>query len=510
MKNYKNNKFIIYNNKNKVSKEIPDFPILIGKEIKENYYSDIYKYLYCKKYNTHDCKRYPSSIYTIKNSKTKENKKKYFKKLAKTYYLDGKDILFKKIKKNKNFNYNIRIRELKIKNTNYILLKIPNVIDIIDYVKKLHAEEGHKGITSLRNYILNKMFYIEGSTFITNLVIKNCIPCSEKKGKTFKREPPKQIITYYPKQRYIMDLTEIPKDLKINNNENLYLFNIIDHFSKYGMSFLIENKEAKTILYYLNFALECNGIPEEIGTDNGKEFKNKLIETYLHDREIKLIHGMPYNPHSQGVVERFHQTIKDMLFCKYAENPKNFKIKESLEIVVNKYNNHVHSSTKYTPNSIFYANSKELFENVLNNVKNSFRRFTRETNVYKNNEKCLLNNKFIIQKKYKSNCEGILKFNRVVKQKIYQKINVIVLSKNVNSYKIRIAKDYKNYNLFKNDLYWVNFNLLLKCNANVWKKLLDSDEEGNNSNNDDIYENNNVIDDEELDFIIDNRKEFEE
>ena len=77
-----------------------------------------------------------------------------------------------------------------------------------------------------------------------------------------------------------MDLTELPNELKINNSY-LYLFNIIDHFSKFGMSYLIENKEAKTILKFLKNALECNGFPPEICSDNGKEFKNKLIEDYL-------------------------------------------------------------------------------------------------------------------------------------------------------------------------------------------------------------------------------------
>ena len=100
------------------------------------------------------------------------------------------------------------------------------------------------------------------------------------------------------------------------------------------MSYLIKNKEAKTILHFLTFALECYGYPEEIGTDNGKEFKNKTIENFLKDKNIKFIHGKPYNPHSQGVVERYHQTIKDMLFCKYAEDPKKFEIKDLLEIVV--------------------------------------------------------------------------------------------------------------------------------------------------------------------------------
>ena len=44
---------------------------------------------------------------------------------------------------------------------------------------------------------------------------------------------------------------------------------------------IIENKESNTILKYLKITLETNGFPEEIGSDNGKEFKNALIENYL-------------------------------------------------------------------------------------------------------------------------------------------------------------------------------------------------------------------------------------
>ena len=36
---------------------------------------------------------------------------------------------------------------------------------------------------------------------------------------------------------------------------------------------------------------------------------------------------MPYNPHSQGVAERFHKTIKDLLYAKYLDNENNFNHK---------------------------------------------------------------------------------------------------------------------------------------------------------------------------------------
>ena len=101
---------------------------------------------------------------------------------------------------------------------------------------------------------------------MTKYTIKNCSSCSGKNKNKSKSEPSKQIITYYPKQRYVMDLTEIPIELKYNN-DYLYLFNIIDHFSKFGMTYLIENKEAQTIIKNLKYAFECNGFPEELVSD---------------------------------------------------------------------------------------------------------------------------------------------------------------------------------------------------------------------------------------------------
>ena len=48
------------------------------------------------------------------------------------------------------------------------------------------------------------------------------------------------------------------------------------------------NKEAKTIFESLKIAYEYSGFPEEIGSDNWKEFKNTLIEGYLKKKILNL------------------------------------------------------------------------------------------------------------------------------------------------------------------------------------------------------------------------------
>ena len=50
---------------------IPKYPILIGNNINEDYYVDIYKYLYVDKYNL-NTERYPKYIYNIKDKKKRK------------------------------------------------------------------------------------------------------------------------------------------------------------------------------------------------------------------------------------------------------------------------------------------------------------------------------------------------------------------------------------------------------------------------------------------------------
>ena len=105
--------------------KIPDYPILISMNIEENYYSDIYKYLYILKHNI-EINRYPDYISEFKK---------------------------------------------KIKNGNLVYF-IPEIKNIIQYIFQLHKEDGHKGIASLRKYITSNNIYFEGFTYLIEYIVK--------------------------------------------------------------------------------------------------------------------------------------------------------------------------------------------------------------------------------------------------------------------------------------------------------------------------------------------------
>ena len=51
-------------------------------------------------------------------------------------------------------------------------------------------------------------------------------------------------------------------------------------------------------------------------SDNEREFSNQLLFSTLAEKlpSIKIIHGKPQHPESQGAVERANRDIKDALF----------------------------------------------------------------------------------------------------------------------------------------------------------------------------------------------------
>ena len=74
------------------------------------------------------------------------------------------------------------------------------------FLYKLHLADSHHGIKSLRNYILDRGYFIEGSSYLIRYIINNCHVCLSKNKSVSLREPSGQILTRYPKQRFVMDL----------------------------------------------------------------------------------------------------------------------------------------------------------------------------------------------------------------------------------------------------------------------------------------------------------------
>ena len=52
----------------------------------------------------------------------------------------------------------------------------------------------------------------------------------------------------------------------------------------------------------------------------GLNSKMQKQMNFVQNNNIKFIHDIPYNPHSQGTIERFHYTIKKYLAKEFISN----------------------------------------------------------------------------------------------------------------------------------------------------------------------------------------------
>ena len=193
----------------------------------------------------------------------------------------------------------------------------------------------------------------------------------QKNKNFFKRPPCKIIIFDKPKDRYLIDLTEIPFEISKDCNYK-FICNIIDHFSKMCKSYLINNKKAVNILFCIEDFVKIYGKPISFGSDNGLEFKNKIIIDYMKINGINFIHGLPYKPHSQGVVERLHKTIKTALIINKLESKDNFNLSEKLTEINSIYNSTIHSVLKASPNEVFFSTNTKFLKKIKNNIKSYY------------------------------------------------------------------------------------------------------------------------------------------
>ena len=55
------------------------------------------------------------------------------------------------------------------------------------------------------------------------------------------------------------------------------------------------------------------GIPQCIKTDNGPAYVSHKVARFFAAQQITPLTGIPYNPQGQGIIERTHQVLKNML-----------------------------------------------------------------------------------------------------------------------------------------------------------------------------------------------------
>jgi hypothetical protein len=332
-------------------------------------------------------------------------------------------------------------------------------------LKYYHYITGHKNYHILYDKIISEGYYCNALIDKCRDFIKNCNNCVSKNKYKFLPPPTNQILCERPKELYVIDITLIPKELVNNNDKFVYLLSIIDQFSKFAANYILKNKTSTSVLIKLKDFFNIYGVPDKILSDNGKEFVNKNFKNFFKKYDIKILHGRARHPQTQGAVERYNRTIKDILKSNFLEKEKigeEFNLIKELEIAIEIYNKTKHSSIGYSPYFVFNSNDEKVFKKVkMNTIKSQL--YKVKYNMY-------------IENKYGLLCEHFhIAGNKIKKPNFGAKgrysIPVKIIKGISNSeYEIQLTFNYKD--LKKNLSYYVEYILLKLCTENCWNELI--------------------------------------
>ncbi|XP_048881447.1 uncharacterized protein LOC125748837 [Brienomyrus brachyistius] len=95
---------------------------------------------------------------------------------------------------------------------------------------------------------------------------------------------------------------------------NRFMLVITDYATRYPEVFALKTVKARTVATCLVQLFSRVGFPRAIITDQGSNFMSKLLKQAYGLLGIKGIRTTPYHPQTDGLTERFNQTLKQM-FC---------------------------------------------------------------------------------------------------------------------------------------------------------------------------------------------------
>lgn len=95
------------------------------------------------------------------------------------------------------------------------------------------------------------------------------------------------------------------------SNNCRYLLTCVDRFTRWTEAWPLNNISAHAVAVTLTSNWIARfGVPDVITTDQGRQFEAGIFSALTTIFGIKHIRTSPYHPQANGIVERFHRSLK--------------------------------------------------------------------------------------------------------------------------------------------------------------------------------------------------------
>jgi transposase InsO family protein len=147
-----------------------------------------------------------------------------------------------------------------------------------------------------------------------------------------------------------------------------YLSTVLDDFSRYIVSWkLSATMGATDVMETLDKALAITGIDQvkvkhrpRLLSDNGPAYLSGELREYLGKRKMTHVRGAPYHPQTQGKIERWHRTMKNVVKLEHYYFP--WQLTGALRDFVAYYNNERYheSLDNVTPADVYFGRQYKI------------------------------------------------------------------------------------------------------------------------------------------------------
>ncbi|CAC5412258.1 unnamed protein product [Mytilus coruscus] len=145
--------------------------------------------------------------------------------------------------------------------------------------------------------------------------------------------------------------TEILGELPETENGNKYILVVSDYFTKWTEAFPMPNMKAQTdAKIIVEEVVTRVGVPHYIHSDQGRQYESKLFQEMCRHLGITKTRTTPYHSQSDGMVERFNQTLENMFSAYVSDNHRDWD--KQLPYVMMAYRSTEHEITGMSPNML--------------------------------------------------------------------------------------------------------------------------------------------------------------
>src|SRR5256886_17177951 len=130
--------------------------------------------------------------------------------------------------------------------------------------------------------------------------------------------------------------------------ENMYIVMATEYLTKWPEARAIPNAKVSSVISFFYEDIICrHGCPKEVLTDHSTHFVNEMLDSLCEKFGVKHKLSTAYHPQTNGLVERFNQTLCETL-AKFAnENKDDWDL--FISSVLFAYRTKKHNTTRYEP-----------------------------------------------------------------------------------------------------------------------------------------------------------------